>query len=97
MQNSRRALSALLASAVLLAGCGGGGGASQNPAAAPAPSPAPSSVATSFSIHGVAATGAPMAGTYSSLARLNLIQLAGSDINDMQWSSSTALFKVQAP
>jgi hypothetical protein len=36
-------------------------------------------------------------GTYSSLARLNLIQLTGNDINDMQWISSSALFKVQAP
>lgn len=40
---------------------------------------------------------ATTAGTYSSAARLNLIQLSGSDINDMQWISSNALFKVQAP
>jgi hypothetical protein len=37
------------------------------------------------------------AGTYSSLARLDLIQLVGNDINDMQWTSTNALFKVQAP
>jgi hypothetical protein len=40
---------------------------------------------------------ATTAGSYSSVARLNLIQLVGDDINDMQWSSSNALFKVQAP
>jgi hypothetical protein len=37
------------------------------------------------------------AGTYSSVARMYLVQFFGNDINDMQWTTSNALFKVQQP
>jgi hypothetical protein len=48
---------------------------------------------TALDAHCSAGTG----DTYSSVARLNLVQLFGNDINDMQWTSSNALFKVQQP